>query len=104
MAVSDPDSSHFGQSWAQEEVIEAFKPTDETVSTVQSWLASQGIEDVTHTDNKQWLAFDVLAKDAEALFKTKYFEAAVGNSGVEVSCESYMLPVELQRHIDFVKP
>jgi tripeptidyl-peptidase I len=42
MEISDPKSDHFGQLWTPEEVIEAFKPTDETVNAITQWLASEG--------------------------------------------------------------
>jgi tripeptidyl-peptidase-1 len=103
-AVSDPDSSSFGQFWNEEEVIEAFKPEDTTVDAVKAWLSNNGIEHLTHSDNKQWLAFDLPARQAEALLRTRYYERVVSNGGIEVSCDSYMLPSELQGHVDFVKP
>lgn len=103
-AVSDPESSTFGRFWSQEDVIEAFKPIDESVDAITSWLSSEGIEDITHSDNKQWLAFDLPALQAETLLKTKYFERVLENGRLEVSCDNYMLPMELQAHADFVKP
>ena len=106
MAVSDPDSPNFGQFWSQDEVIEAFKPTDESVDAVNSWLSSHGVQEaaVTHSDNKQWLAFDLQAQQAEEMLKTKYLERVTENGAVEISCDQYSLPEELLAHVDFVKP
>jgi tripeptidyl-peptidase-1 len=103
-AVSDPDSTSFGQFWTQEDVIEAFKPAEHTVDALKSWLSSEGIEHITHSDNKQWLAFDLPARHAETMLKTSYFESVLENGRIEISCNSYMLPMELQAHVDFVKP
>ena len=103
-AVSDPDSANFGQFWSQGEVVDAFKPDDSTVNAVKAWLSNYGIEHFTHSDNKQWLAFDLPASRAEVLLKTKYYERVLSNGGIEVSCDSYMLPSALQAHVDFVKP
>ena len=104
MAVSDPDSPSFGQFWHHDDVVEAFKPADDTINLVNDWLLSQGIEATTFSDNKQWLAFDLPTRQAEALLKTRYFGTVSANGGIEVSCDSYMLPEKLQSHVDFVKP
>ena len=103
-AVSDPDRSTFGQFWSQEDIIEAFKPANGTINAVKGWLSSEGIEHTTHSDNKQWLAFDLPARQAETMLMTKYFERVLENGRVEISCDYYMLPMELQAHVDFVKP
>jgi tripeptidyl-peptidase I len=42
MALSDPKSKKYGQTWTADEVIEAFKPADETVNAVKQWLADEG--------------------------------------------------------------
>ena len=103
-AVSDPDSSTYGKFWTQEDIIEAFKPSDDTINAVKGWLSSEGIEHITHSGNKQWLAFVLPAKQAEAMLMTKYFERVLGNGRIQISCDTYMLPAELQAHVDFVKP
>ena len=103
-AVSDPDSASFGQFWTPEDVIEAFKPADDTINAVNNWLSKEGVEHITHSDNKQWLAFDMPARQAETLLKTRYLESVLDNGRIEISCDNYMLPMELQAHVDFVKP
>lgn len=103
-AVSDPDSAEFGKFWSEDEVIEAFKPADETLQAVNAWLSSNGILHHFHSENKQWLAFDITANDAEALLKTEYFERLLPDGRIEISCDSYSLPEELQEHVDFIKP
>lgn len=42
MALSDPKSKTYGQTWTAEEVVEAFKPSDESVKAVKQWLAEEG--------------------------------------------------------------
>jgi tripeptidyl-peptidase-1 len=104
MAVSDPDSPKYGQFWTQDDVIEAFRPAADTSQAVRNWLSSHGIEHASESDNKQWLAFGLPAKDAEAMLKTEYFETVTPSGHVEVSCDSYSLPDDLREHVDFVKP
>lgn len=53
---SDPSSPRFGQYFTVEEVNDIFAPSPSTVKAVQAWLESMGIANITHTDNKQWLA------------------------------------------------
>lgn len=67
MSVSDPLSPDYGRHWSQDEVIEAFKPSQETVDKVTAWLHSHGIFDFTHTDNKMWFAFDTSVEKAESM-------------------------------------
>lgn len=63
--VSDPDSPNYARHWTLEQVIEAFKPSATTLSNVTSWLHTNNIHEFTHSDNKQWFAFDIPAKKAE---------------------------------------
>lgn len=67
MDVSDPDSPNYGRHWSQDEVIEAFKPSGETIRNVTSWLHSHGIFEFTHSDNKMWFAFDTSVGKAESM-------------------------------------
>lgn len=53
ISVSDPDSEQYGRYWTQEEVIKAFRPSDETIQVVRDWLCTHGITKFTHSDNKQ---------------------------------------------------
>lgn len=109
MEVSDPVSEDFGRHWSQDQVVAAFRPAAESVHAVTAWLNGLGVTDVTHTDNKQWLAFDIPASKAEAVFHTEYFEHEMKGKdgqvqGFEASCDEYYLPTHLTEHIDFVKP
>ena len=104
MSVSHPESPQYGRHWTQQDVIDAFKPTDETVQTVTDWLSSHGIHGVTHSDNRMWIAFDITAKEAETIFHTEYFEHQRSNGRFEVSCDHYYLPQHLQSHVDYITP
>jgi tripeptidyl-peptidase-1 len=60
------------------------------VQEVRDWLVASGIEDnlIAHSDNKGWLAMDIPAAQAEALFQTEYHEHVHSNSGkVKVGCD-----------------
>ncbi|KAH8814814.1 peptidase S8/S53 domain-containing protein [Xylogone sp. PMI_703] len=107
MDVSDPASPNFGKHWTPEEVIEAFRPSDETEREVREWLKKSGIPEqrITHSENKGWFAFYATAEEAENLLYTEFFEYEDSvTGGVMPSCESYHLPKGLRKHIDYVTP
>lgn len=103
MAVSHPSSPNYGRHWNQEDVIEAFKPTDLTVQAVGDWLSSYEVN-FTLSDNSLWLAFDMPAANAEKMLATQYFEHRLSNGRFEVSADQYSLPQGLLEHIDYIKP
>ena len=81
--VSHPNSPNYGKHWTSEQVIQAFQPSDETVETVVEWLTKAGIPTsaITHSDNKQWLAFDAPAWKMEELLHAEYHEYEDSISG-----------------------
>ena len=104
MDVADPKSPNFGRHWSQKDVIEAFRPSDESLRAVTDWLGEHGITKFAHSDNRQWLAFDLPASKAEELLQTEFYEHQNSKGRFEVSCDEYSLPHSLQAHVDFVKP
>jgi len=67
-----------------------FAPAVDTVSIVMDWLITAGIakERITHTDNKQWLAFDATADEAESLLHTEFHEYEFDQSGKgSIACD-----------------
>jgi tripeptidyl-peptidase-1 len=64
-----------------------------------------GIGNITHTANKQWVAFDTDVATAEQLFKTQYHVYEHTDSGkTSIACDEYHLPSHLTSHVDFIKP
>lgn len=106
MEVSHPMSKKYGQHWTQDEVIAAFRPSEDTVDLVGEWLEASGIgkHRITHSDNKLWLAFDATAEEAESLLHTSYHEYEHPNGAASVGCEEYHIPEHLQEHIDYITP
>ena len=109
MGTADPDSPSYGQYWSQDDVISAFQPSHETVEAVTEWLRSHGITGFTHSDNKQWFAFDITVQKAEEMLETKYFQhqrrdAYDGGILFEATCDRYSLPRNLSEHVDFITP
>lgn len=107
MDVSHPSSSNYGKHWTSDEVIEAFKPSDQAVETVRQWLVDAGIaaKDIVHSDNKQWLAFDASNSQIESLLHTEYHEYEdVKTGGVTPACDQYHVPKHVQEHVDYINP
>lgn len=50
---SHPDSPNYANHWTQDEVIEHFAPSTETVDAIRQWLNEFGIAShrILHTDN-----------------------------------------------------
>lgn len=69
-----------------------------------NWLLENGINNYTHSENRQWLVFEMRADKAEALLHTQYFEHRDSKSRFRVSCDEYYVPSSLKEHIDFVMP
>ncbi|OQO09603.1 hypothetical protein B0A48_05005 [Cryoendolithus antarcticus] len=104
MSLSDPNSKQYGQHLSSEEIHDLFAPSKATVDAVKSWLASSGINNVVHSENKGWLAIDMPTKKAEKLFKTEYYEHSHASGALKIGCSEYHLPSHLRKHIDYVTP
>ena len=104
---SDPASPNFGKHWSSEEVIEAFRPSQQTENKVREWLINNGIPSrrISHSENKGWFAFYATAEEAENLLYTEYheYEDSV-TGGVIPACEEYHLPKHVRSHIDYISP
>jgi tripeptidyl-peptidase-1 len=102
MNSSHPDSPNYGKHWTSEQVISAFAPADNTVSSVREWLHSNGIADarISHTENRGWLAFVATGKEMENLLKTEYYEYMDKKSGeTVVACEQYVTISRILRQL-----
>jgi tripeptidyl-peptidase-1 len=70
-----------------------------------TYLGSNSIENVTHSDNKGWIAFNAPASMVEGLLHTEFHEHHDLESGnVVPSCDQYHVPRYMQHHIDFITP
>lgn len=74
--------------------MDAFAPSDETVSQVRNWLNESGIDQsrILHTNNKGWLAFVASGKELEDLLHTEYsYYTNSRTSKAVVATEKYVL-------------
>ena len=104
---SDPSSSNYGKHWTPEQILDHFRPKDDTVDSVKNWLVSSGISagSIKLSGDSGWLSFDATASQAEQLFSTQFhvFEhSEVGTTAT--ACDEYHLPKHMQQHIDYISP
>lgn len=107
MAISHPESEHYGKHMSESEVHDLFAPSADTVDAVREWLVEEGIDEklIAHSDNKGWLALNIPAESAESLFLSELHEYEHARTGqIRVGCDEYHIPAKLREHIDYVTP
>lgn len=86
--------------------MKAFEPATEAVDEVMAWISTiVPKQQIKHTDNKQWLAFDASTKQLEDLLQAEFHEHEHESSGKSIiSCDAYHVPAHLAQHIDYITP
>lgn len=87
-------------------MLEVFAPEQCTVDTVRTWLIDSGVDAsrITHSDNKDWLAFDATTEEAETLLLTEYHLYEHVDGHVTPACERYHIPKNIQEQLDYITP
>jgi tripeptidyl-peptidase-1 len=104
IGLSDPTPKNYGKFWTQAEVIDAFKPSEETMRNVTDWPQAEGITDLTHSDNKLWIAFDASAASAESFMRAEFWACTLSDGTIHAVCDMYHLPASVSPHVDYVTP
>lgn len=104
MDVSTPGSAIHGRFWTQEQVTEAFAPSEEILRNVTDWLHAEGVTDYTHSDDKLWTAFDTTAGFAASLLKTNYEAHSLADGSIQAACDEYHLSENVKRHVEHLTP
>jgi tripeptidyl-peptidase I len=107
MAVSHPDSPDYGKHWSVQQVVDEFKPKEESVRKVIDWLEEFGFEreDILMSANKGWLQVDASVEEVERLLDAEYHVYRHKETGEEqIGCHEYSIPADLREHIDLIKP
>lgn len=73
-AVSHPESPKYGQHYSAAEIVDTFKPSEETVEAVTNWLVDAGIsrDRLRLSANKGWIHVNASTAEAEDLLKAEY--------------------------------
>lgn len=106
MDVANHASPNYGRHYTAAEVIDLFAPEEATVAAVRAWLEGAGIAPgrISLSANKAWLQFDAKASEAEALLRTEYHFYEHHSSDVNIACDRYHVPADVQSHIDYITP
>jgi tripeptidyl-peptidase-1 len=107
--VADPQSPHYGQHWSPSRVKETFRPSAESVDTVQAWLTHDAgihVDKIRLSASGDILNLDVTIAEAESLLETEYYLYSDNEDGsVRVGChEGYTLPEHISKHVELVWP
>ena len=102
MEIADPTSPRYGKHYTMKEVHDIFAPHSTTVNTLLQWLADNGITDVSQSPNRQWLKFNAMVEDVEALLKTKYHEYQHESGDLRPACDEYHVPAHVQEHVGYI--
>lgn len=87
---SHPGSENYGKHYTADQVIDLFKPSEDAVEAVNSWLTNAGIakDRISQSANKQWIQFDGNVKELEDLLHTEYHVFEHKRTGLQdIACE-----------------
>ncbi|OBZ72773.1 Tripeptidyl-peptidase SED1, partial [Grifola frondosa] len=106
--VSHPESPNYGSHWSPAKVAAMFRPSRESIDSVQEWLANGGIDPtrISLSTSGGWLRANVTVEEAERLLETEYYVYEHEADGTEhIACENaYHLPEHISKHVDIVTP
>ncbi|KAF9567381.1 tripeptidyl peptidase A [Agrocybe pediades] len=105
--VSDPDHERYGQHLSKAEVEELVAPHQESLDSVDEWLATFGIteDQIVRSSAKDWITLRLPVSLVEQMLDTKYHvwkHTETGESMVRTT--SYSLPTVLHEHVDVIQP
>lgn len=106
LSVSDPSSENYGKHWTAEKIANTFKPSNETVNAVLTWLVRAGIslQRIKKSQSLGWLQFNCTVNEAQNLLKTEYYKFKHTSGAPHVGCTAYHIPENVRKHIDFITP
>jgi tripeptidyl-peptidase I len=103
LAVSTPDNAKYGQHYEGHELRSLLNPTDETSSTVISWLQDNNIASVA--DHGDWVVLHTNVGAANKLLNTEFqWFRNTGDRTLVLRTLKYSVPDEIASHINFVQP
>ncbi|KAJ6785080.1 hypothetical protein PWT90_08665 [Aphanocladium album] len=107
LEVSDPESASYGKHYTQEQIINRFAPSDDSVAAVRQWLVASGIPEnsIVVPRSKAWVAFDTTAEQLESVLQTKYHVYEHARTGDDhIGVDQYLLPAHVSDVVDFISP
>ncbi|KAG6850641.1 hypothetical protein H0H93_010833 [Arthromyces matolae] len=104
--VSDPYHPRYGAHLSKQEVEAIVAPHQDSVSTVNDWLISHGVQqqDINRSSAGDWLTITLPVHLVEKMLDTKYYVWKHSDGDSIVRTTSYSLPEHLDGHIDVIQP
>ncbi|RPD60128.1 subtilisin-like protein [Lentinus tigrinus ALCF2SS1-7] len=106
--IADPTSHNYGKHWTAEQVAATFRPSQDSVDTVHSWLVNGGGVDLQQIaiGSDGSISVNVTVSEAENLLAAEYYVYQNADSGRErIGCHNgYRLPEHVSKHVDVVWP
>lgn len=105
--ISSPGSPRWTQHLEKEAVEKLISPTPETLTLVDEYLISHGVDiaSATRSPAMDWIIITVPVPQAERLLNSQLHVYEHSASGTRlVRTDAYSLPVHLHPHIDSIQP
>ena len=104
--VADPQSPNYGRHWTPQQVKDTFRPSQESVDAVRSWLVGDfAVEPGSVIQKDEVLILNVSVAQAERIFGTKYNVYLGSDHSERVGChQGHNFPAHIAEHVDFVWP
>jgi subtilase family serine protease len=103
LAISSPDSPHYGKIWTLQQIESFTSPSQKSFDAVTNYLESFGIKNFHLSSGFVRAEVDVLT--LEKVLSTKYRMYRHEETGqLTTRCLEYSLPAEIAQHVDFVSP
>lgn len=107
--VADPQSPNYGRHWTPAQVLDTFRPRQEAIEVVTSWLSNElGLDShsLGLSPGRDIINLNTTAAEAERIFDTEYNVYRWDDDGSErVGChEGHNFPPHVSEHVDFVWP
>lgn len=102
--MSTPDHPTYGDHMKTHEIKRMLQPTQETLTSVLTWLEAAGISQHVAVEH-DWINMNVTVAQAEKLLDAKYsYFRNEDDKKTVLRTLSYSLPAELHEHILLVQP
>ncbi|KAK8110251.1 Pro-kumamolisin [Apiospora kogelbergensis] len=105
--VSNPMSGNYAQHWSARKIADMFAPSQESIDSVNAWLAESGIDPsrIAVSASKSWITVNATVSEVESLIKTNYHVYEHTSGHLHVASDTYSLPAYLSaEHVDIVMP
>lgn len=105
MDISTPNSPRYGRWLTKDEVGAFVAPKPDTVSSVNGWLADNGLSATVLSPFGDWIGFETTVSHANVLFDADFSTFVHdGNGKSAIRTLAYSIPASLKDHLQLVHP